>query len=143
MIEITCRVFIFSGNEILLCKQKNPPRDYWTLPGGSVYEGETIIECIQREIVEELGVSIKVDQLLYIREMITDIRHRVEFYFSADVANDDFVKSQVSACSEIEAVKFILLDEVSNYIVKPECISDLATRYLNDEIFPQYLGNVR
>lgn len=62
--EVVCRAIILFQEKILLCKQKNPPRNYWTLPGGHLEEGETLTDCVTRETYEELGVHLIVDQML-------------------------------------------------------------------------------
>lgn len=36
----------------------------WEFPGGKVHEGESLQQCIEREIREELGLSIRADTLL-------------------------------------------------------------------------------
>lgn len=79
--KIVCRGFIFNNGRILLCKQKNFSW-FWDVTGGSLEEGKTILECISREITEEIGVILEIDRLLFIRELIDSLRHCIEFYFS-------------------------------------------------------------
>jgi len=48
------------NNQILLARRvKEPFKDSWTIVGGKVEEGETIEECVLREIKEELGLAIQ------------------------------------------------------------------------------------
>lgn len=42
---------------VLLIRHEKDGREYWLLPGGGVEAGETLIEALQREITEELGIA--------------------------------------------------------------------------------------
>jgi 8-oxo-dGTP diphosphatase len=47
----------------------------WEFPGGKIEPGETITECIQREIYEELGIVIEVgEHLITIDHTYRDLR---------------------------------------------------------------------
>ncbi len=41
-----------------------PARKTWSLPGGKVRIGETILEAAEREVWEETGVSVKAEKVL-------------------------------------------------------------------------------
>lgn len=59
-----------SGDVVLLMND----RDEWELPGGRIEVGETCEACVEREIAEELGLSVRTSGLLdsYLFEVIPD-----------------------------------------------------------------------
>jgi 8-oxo-dGTP diphosphatase len=44
-------------NRILLVRQEKPGREYWLLPGGGVNAGESLVDALQRELAEEVGLD--------------------------------------------------------------------------------------
>lgn len=52
-----------SASEVLLVKRsQDPKKGFWSIPGGAVELGETIVDSATREIAEETGLKIEVDE---------------------------------------------------------------------------------
>ena len=65
MVEVTCAIIV--EDKRVLATRRSPWMPHalkWEFPGGKVKEGETPEYCIRREIREELGIEIRVEQLL-------------------------------------------------------------------------------
>jgi 8-oxo-dGTP diphosphatase len=56
-IEVTCAL-IQRGASLLLARRADSGR--WELPGGKREPGESLAQCLQREIAEELGCRVQV-----------------------------------------------------------------------------------
>jgi 8-oxo-dGTP diphosphatase len=56
---------IVKKNKILLIKRgKEPYRGHYALPGGFVEYGETVEAALQREVLEETGLVVKIKSLV-------------------------------------------------------------------------------
>jgi 8-oxo-dGDP phosphatase len=76
-----------SDGQILLIQEAQPAcRGKWFLPGGRMDPGESVIDCMKREVLEEAGLSVEPVGLLYVDHTIagdgagTD---RLRFVFKA------------------------------------------------------------
>lgn len=81
---------------------------FWEFPGGKIETGETVAECIKREIWEELGIAIEVGKHLitiahtYAHLNVTLIVHHCQYI--------DGVPQPIE-CDEIRWVNLEELDE--------------------------------
>ncbi len=71
IIKIGVGAVVFKDDAILLVKRKNPPnKDQWAIPGGKVRFCEPLKEAVAREILEETGIVITVQEPIFTFEVI-------------------------------------------------------------------------
>ncbi len=58
-LSVTCAVILLDGKVFAACRGKGKNlAGYWEFPGGKIESGETLLECIKREMLEELNMLI-------------------------------------------------------------------------------------
>jgi 8-oxo-dGTP diphosphatase len=70
-------------NKILLANHSGLglEKDFWNPPGGGLEFGEDIKTCLKREFIEETGLHIQVEELLFVNQFINLPLHAVELFF--------------------------------------------------------------
>ncbi len=65
----------------------------YALPGGHLEFGESLAECMSREIYEETGLNVEAEKLVYVHENFYSLKgvttHEIGFYFLVDL-NSEF-----------------------------------------------------
>lgn len=107
--RISARAIIHSNGKFLLTRLKQYPT-FWCLPGGGLEDGESIVDCLKRELVEELNVEPDVGELLYIHQIQDGEKHSGPGFFfnvknSKDYLSIDLTKTKLGQI-EIEEVGF-------------------------------------
>lgn len=127
-------VIINAEGKVFLAKRgskaKNE-RGTWEFPGGGVEFGETMADCIKREIFEEYGIKIELkDQLEALDHLIPDEKqHWVAVTFIANIIKGKPKIMESEKCSEIG---WFEIDKL------PQPMSIVSTASL--ELLRKYLG---
>lgn len=80
----------------------------WEFPGGKIEPGETVEECIRREIQEELGIEVEVgDRLISLDHAYSHFRVTLNVHHCRHVSGDP----QPIECDEIRWVTLAELDQ--------------------------------
>jgi 8-oxo-dGTP diphosphatase len=74
---------VLSNGRALLIKRAGPPlAGQWSIPGGMLELGETLVEAVQRELAEETGLVVRVLELVEVFERIEfDAARRARYHF--------------------------------------------------------------
>lgn len=81
----------------------------WEFPGGKLELGETVVDCIRREIKEEIGIEIIVgDRLITIDHAYTHFRVTLQVHHCQYLSG----QPQPLSCDEI---RWVTLDEIDQY----------------------------
>jgi len=74
------------NNQLLLIKHKELGEDYlWSPPGGGIEFDSSIEENLIREFLEETGLTIEVDDFLFVNEFFSPPLHTIELFFKVKV----------------------------------------------------------
>ena len=105
--EKSCGCIIIDNNMVLIIFRKD--KNFWEFPKGHVEEGETEVETALREVKEEVGLDVEIDESKrYVLNYI--IRNEIDkttVLYVAKVKSGKLKKQE----SEIEDVKWCSFDE--------------------------------
>lgn len=121
---------LVENGKVLMIEQEKKGNRYWLLPGGGLDFGESFEECIKREFMEEAGIEVESEKLMFISESIApdNSRHIVNLYFKVVKKSGDIKIGDEEILTDI---KFIAADELCNYTVYPNIKSELVNYIKN------------
>lgn len=75
-------VIIADGRTLLIRRGNAPLEGEWSIPGGTLEAGETLVEGVRRELAEETGIEVRVLNLIEVFERIfPDAEGRTQYHF--------------------------------------------------------------
>lgn len=137
--HIRLRAIIEHEGKMLLVQGK--AQTHWALPGGHLEDGESLLDAMSREIVEELGVTPVLGKILYVYQLFfANGEESLEFFY--EVTNGaDFLAVNRSQTShgELELAEhaFINVAQPTELPILPEFLRGYVTdKTAND--WPKY-----
>ena len=106
-------IFIENDNgEFLIQKTSKEKGGEYSSTGGHINYGETPLESIKREVLEELGTNIDNDEVEEYGFILYDMPLRYLFYTKKNIDIDNINLQD----EEVESVKYMSIDEINNLI---------------------------
>jgi len=136
LIRMGARAIITNSKEDKFLVEKNrcEPTKFFNFVGGGLDIGETLDECLKREILEETSAGIsRMEYLFYVENFITyktDIIHGIGFYYLLELERHDIK----SANKDYEFLWYSQ-DELPDLDLRPyvvrDCIIDGSYQSIN------------
>ncbi len=123
MIKVGCVALIEnSAKDILITERAIPPfKNLYVMPGGNLKDGESVFDCVKREVWEEVGLTIYNPSLFDIFEVFfNDFQYLIIFFKSiCQDFNLKIDKSEVLNAEWVNRNNFqnFPLTEGTNYIL--------------------------
>ena len=133
-LNVRAGIMIIKDNKILL--HKNDNKENYCLPGGGVHFLESSEEAIIREVKEETGLDIKVDEYMCTIENLFEkdgIKfHEIYFIYKGSFI-DDVDTSKIIKNIEGKPIKygFVDLDKIDDYYILPVVTKDILKNNSN------------
>ena len=132
-IRNTVRAVIIRQQQLLLLKKEQDGMGVcYALPGGAQETGETLREALIRECREEIGCTIKLQDILHVADYFKykplpqpSTRHQLEILFQCDVPESYRPQNGPKPDKHQIAVVWIDLQELDRYRLSPQGIAPL------------------
>ena len=113
-------VVIHEERALLIRRGSAPLEGEWSIPGGMLEVGETILEGVQRELKEETAIEVRVLDLIEVFERLTrDDGGRLKYHFVILDYLCEVVQGEAQAGSDVTDVAWAHEAELNGYSLTP------------------------
>lgn len=126
-VELAVLCLIHQGDRLLLQNRRKKDWDGWTLPGGHIEKGESIVDAVVREMQEETGLTIHSPKLCGIKQFPIENGRYLVFLFRTESFS-----GEVRSSDEGE-MRWISRSELSDFHTVPD-FEELLQVMLDDRL---------
>lgn len=117
-------VWIVNSENQILIQKRSPKKKHqpnvWAMTGGSVITGETSVQTIKREVEEELGVTLKIENVKLIKQYKTGTTWLDVYFVKQDIKIEDIVMEE----EEVSEVKWASYKEIEQLFSSNQFMKD-------------------
>jgi 8-oxo-dGTP diphosphatase len=112
---------VISQGLALLVRRANPPlQGEWSIPGGMLEVGETLVEGVRRELEEETGIEARVHGVIEVFERISfDAAGKAAYHYVVLDYYCEVVRGEARPGSDVTEVAWIPEKDLEKYSLTP------------------------
>jgi 8-oxo-dGTP diphosphatase len=109
-------VVISDGRALLVRRGAPPLEGQWSIPGGMLEAGETLLLGVRRELLEETGIEVKVLELIEVFERIhLDGEGKARYHYVVLDYLCEAIRGEARAGSDVTEVAWAAPAELAQY----------------------------
>jgi mutator protein MutT len=108
-------VVVHDGRALIVRRAHEPRKGEWSIPGGRVELGETLVDAVKRELKEETGLDIAVGEVIEVFDRVHRLDGRVRYHFVIVDFVCQLVGGTLQAGDDAEDVAWVTMDEIDRY----------------------------
>ena len=109
---VVCLLIEKDGKYLFTRQAPDAPRGAgkWFFPGGHIEPGETVIEALKREALEEIGVEVELEGLAGYAEYVKSPHN-----FVALICRCRIIKGEITLGKEVDKAEFVAREDFHKY----------------------------
>jgi len=135
-------VLIENGKALLIRRGSEPLLGEWSIPGGTLELGETLLEGVAREMLEETGLTVRVLDLIEVFERINpysspdsrDANVRPRFHFVIVDYLCEKISGEATAGGDATDIAYVLEEDLSKYRLTEAAMRVLRRAFAMDRV---------
>jgi 8-oxo-dGTP diphosphatase len=121
MVGVGVAVFDRAGRLLLVQRGRPPGLGTWGLPGGLIDLGEKVVAAVVREVMEEVGITVEVGDLVTTFEPIyRDAQGVVEYHYVVLEYWAHYIGGEPMAQDDAAAVAWAEMTNLDAYVLTPQ-----------------------
>ena len=105
---------------LLIMRTKEPGAGKWSIPGGKIEIGETLFEAAKREVLEETGISVKINKAVNTYDSIVrDEQGKIKYHYFLVYCTAGYIEGEPQISDESSEVVWTELDDVDGLDMNP------------------------
>lgn len=100
-------IVVDKGRVLLVCRGREPMKGHWTLPGGVLELGESLVDGVKREVAEETGLEVEPIELIELLDRIHREGEKVRYHYVIADYLCRVTGGELRAASDADAVRWV------------------------------------
>lgn len=150
-IRTSAKAIIIHNDKILVNKMRGEDEDFYLLPGGGQNLNEDLHTTLKRECLEEVGAEIEINNLVFVREYISNNHefrdmhpdfHQVELIFICNILNYDNLHPGTEIDKSQIGFEWLPIEDLESFNLYPLTIREKIKSINSGVGIPVYVGDV-